>query len=371
MIEFVTSHKITDEKKSILKRLGINAVQIIVPKASEEEIEKKLLSHKLVKWVYNETESSTEYIPIQPGNSERVPDIDEQQRKLFEESYACRAAQIKNLIRSIGRSVASQPYRRAVRRFEIEIERIESNTKTDQSRLDELERNCEGEAYTAIEPAEIEIEQGFVDLEQQQIAFEEYYSGLENRYLRKRERLIEQAGILAGTIREQTDQGAGRAALGAIYEARQESLQRDTERIRNNIGDIIEDEEAFRRWIEVLEIEELERYEWDKVAESANLEFRKRKIEETTIELESKISNPGEIEAEEDRRIESEFEVLRNATIKTISERDISGNTELSKRIGAVLAIRGFLSNYHDRTGTYARYKSYLELVRGGAWKTW
>ena len=371
LIEFVTKHKVTDEKKGMFKRLGINTVQIIVPRASEEEIEQKITSVQRVKWVYNETESNTKYIPIQQGDSERVPDIDEEQRKVFEESYACRAAQLKNLIRSIRRSVASQPYKRAVRQFELEIERVESVAKTDRSRLEELERNCEKEVLGEIAPTEVEIEQGFSNLEQHQVRFEEYFGGLEDRYIGARERLIEQAETLERAIREQLDQGAGGEALGAIYEARHGGLQRDTERIRNNIGNLIEEEENFRRYSEFLQIEEFDRFESAKFDESANFEQRKRRIEEARIKIESEIGDSGEITGAGARGIDAEFEILRNAAIERISQRDTSGNTELSKRIESVLAIRGFLSSYDERTNAYKRYKSYLELVRGGAWKTW
>lgn len=371
LIEFVTKHKVTDEKKGMFKRLGINTVQIIVPRASEEEIEQKITSVQRVKWVYNETESNTKYIPIQQGDSERIPNIDEEQRKLFEESYACRAAQLKNLIRSIRRSVASQPYKRAVRQFELEIERVESVAKTDRSRLEELERNCEKEVLGEIAPTEVEIEQGFSNLEQHQVRFEEYFGGLEDRYIGARERLIEQAETLERAIREQLDQGAGGEALGAIYEARHGGLQRDTERIRNNIGNLIEEEENFRRYSEFLQIEEFDRFESAKFDESANFEQRKRRIEEARIKIESEIGDSGEITGAGARGIDAEFEILRNAAIERISQRDTSGNTELSKRIESVLAIRGFLSSYDERTNAYKRYKSYLELVRGGAWKTW
>ena len=371
LIDFVTKHKVSDEKKAILKKLRINTVQIIVPRASEEEIEQKLNSHTIVKWVYNETESNTEYIPVQPGDSERIPDIDEEQRKLFQESYACRAAQLKNLIRSIGRSLASQPYKRAVRQFELEIERVESITRTDRSRLAELETDNEREVLDEIKPTESEIEQGFSELEQQQVTFEEYLRGLEDRYIGARERLVEQAETLERAIRKQLDEGAGGEALGAVYAARQGSLQRDTERLQNSIGDVLQEQEDFRRWVELLEIEEFDRHERDKVSESANFEYRKRKIEDARIKIESEIGGDGETEVTEEGGNDGEFEILRNAAIERISQRDASGNTELSGRIAKVLAIGGFLSSYNERTNAYERYKSYLELVRGGAWKTW
>lgn len=168
LLEFVVSHKVTDEKKSILRKLGINTVQIIVPKSSEEEIEKKLKSANKVKWIYNETESNTPYIPVQPGDSKRIPDIDYEQRKLFEESLACRASQISNLVRSIRRCVSSQPYRNVERNLALEIERIESLRDAARARLDEMESSYQREAYAEIEPEEIEIEQRLIELGQKE-----------------------------------------------------------------------------------------------------------------------------------------------------------------------------------------------------------
>ncbi len=170
-VEFVITHKIPEEKKVILKRIGINTVQIIIPRVSEEAIEKSLKSVTKIKWVYNEIESNTDYIPVFEGNSEGIPSIDEEQRKLFEESYACRAAQIGNLIRSISRSLGSESYKRVEFQFEQEISRIEEASKRIQSRLDRIQ----GEIQEAIHS----------ELGSRRESLEAKRSDLEGRYLDK------------------------------------------------------------------------------------------------------------------------------------------------------------------------------------------
>ena len=109
LIEFVVSHKIDDKKKVKLKRLGLNTVQIIIPKKPETEIEKALKSRTKVKWVYNEIEANTKYIFISETTDNGVRSIDDDQRDIFEESYKCRASQIKYLIRTVGKALGSQP----------------------------------------------------------------------------------------------------------------------------------------------------------------------------------------------------------------------------------------------------------------------
>lgn len=366
-VEFVITHKLTEEKKATLRRLDINTVQIIVPRASEEEIERSLKSVSKIKWVYNEVEANTEYISIQQGDTEGVSFFDDEQRKLFEESFACRAAQIGNLVRSIRRSLASQSYRRTQRHFEQEISRIEEATARNRTRLDELEREHETEVYSEFESEQVEIERGLIDLGRQQTAFEQYNSELEERYIRKKQQLDEDERIFTGIIRKQHDKGAADKPLGEIYRARQESLQRDTERVRNNIAGIIEEEENFRRYIEQLTMGEFEQFEWNKRAESEYFKQRKKVIEDARIHLESKINSGGEFEEEGDGAIEA----IRAAITKKINERDTSGNTELSTRIEAILGIRGFLNSYDDRKETFRRYKTYLEFVRRGTWRKW
>ena len=60
-IELVVTNKLDDDKIADLYRLGIDTIQIQIPKTSEEDIEKCFSTIKNTKWVYNEKESKTNY----------------------------------------------------------------------------------------------------------------------------------------------------------------------------------------------------------------------------------------------------------------------------------------------------------------------
>lgn len=150
-IELVVTHKISEEKKIILKRMGIDTVQFIVPRKTGPEIEESLKTAKHTKWVYNEIEFNTSYSQLPTGDTEGIPYVDEQQRRIFEESYKCRAAQISNLIRSIGRNLESQQYSRTQQHIESEISRIAKATAEAEKRLEQMERTAKKEAYSEFE----------------------------------------------------------------------------------------------------------------------------------------------------------------------------------------------------------------------------
>ena len=370
-VEFVITHKLPDDKKVKLKRLGINTVQIIIPKVPEAEIEKSLKSVTKVKWVYNEIESNTDYIPVLKGNSEGIPFIDEEQRKLFEESYSCRTAQVGNLIRSISRSVGSESYKRVEFQFEREISRIKEATTRNRQRLDELEKEFEREVYAIIEPEEIEIGERYTDLEQQQIVFEDDYSNLETRYNNKARELKNQDNRLTREIREFINSGTTGEGIRSDFANRKDQLQSDTERARIEIERINEEQVNSTEIFKQFEREEQQHFERFENSECTNFKRSKSEFEQQTENIESKINNFAEFTNEEERRVESELENVRNETIERINKRNTSGNTELSKRIESILEIRGFLGSYNERQITYERYKSHFDFVRKGTWKKW
>ena len=172
-IELVVTHKLSDEKKIILKRLGIDTIQFIVPRKTGSEIEDSLSTTKHTKWVYNEIESNTSYSQLSSRDAEGIPFFDEQQRKLFEESYKCRATQIGNLIRSITRNLESQRYLNTQRGFKSEISRVKEATKKADQRLEQMERTAKEEAYAEFAGKIREIEDQIAAIERETAACEE------------------------------------------------------------------------------------------------------------------------------------------------------------------------------------------------------
>lgn len=371
LVEIVVTHKLDDEKKVKLKRLGINTIQIVIPKDSEKNIVKSLQTTTNTKWVYNYDQERINYFQASKGNREELSSIDELQRKFFGESIACRTSQIKNLIRSIERSMGSEQYRRIEQQFESELSRVKANTKRNRERLDELERGFEDEVYSIFREQEAEVEEGLRDLEKQQIAFEKEYTDLEGRYTKKATELRKSEELLEREISEYISRGEIGERLREDFETRKERLKNDSERIKVEIERIIGEQEQLRNFTEQLEREEQKRFEQLKNYELESFGRIKTELESETDDIESKINNFGEFTEKEGRRVEIEFEKCRDESIKRINENNTSGNTELSVRIESILKIRGFLSDYDDRKKTYERYRTYLEFVRKGAWKEW
>jgi len=139
-IELVATHKVSEEKKIKISRLGIDTIQITIPKDSPESIGKALNSTNHTKWIYNYDQENTQYIPIPQSNTEGIQPIDEIQRKLFEESYKCRAAQIGNLISTIRKCLGSEYYAQIAGDFRSEISRTKENTERHR---DKWRRICE------------------------------------------------------------------------------------------------------------------------------------------------------------------------------------------------------------------------------------
>lgn len=364
-IEFIVTHKPDVDKLNKLQRLGINTVQIIVPKLNEVELEKEISKASKVKWTYNENESNTEYIPVSEGNREGVPSIDEEQRKLFEESFACRSAQVKNLIHSIRRCVESERYRRIEDHFRQEISRIEKATKRERTRLADIQAGIEREIHS-------ELEQRREELDNTKQEFQEYTSSLEERYTRKRREIIEKQF----TINRDIDfrEGAGRTEDGIRddFDGRKKELELErihieTEERRiadqeTEIDVTIRQESEFETTFG--EFENAEREDFERNKEEARFNFEK-----TRDGLESKISRYREIKTEVEDGIRSEFEREYQQITERIYNRDIQGRDELSERINSILEIRGLFDSFSRDKKGIEEYRSGIEAIKNGTWK--
>lgn len=388
-VEFVITHKITFEKRAKLQRLGINTVQIIIPKSPESEIEKSLKSVRKIKWVYNEIEANTEYISIPKGNTKGVSSFDEEQRKLFEESYTCRAAQISNLIRSITRCVESQSYKRTEQIFESEISRIEKSAERNREKLESLEGEYQNGVYEEFRDRFDEIENGFRELKARRKVFSEKSRILEERYYRKDREIREEEDNVSRSIRKYPGFGEAERKLKESYEFRRELIRTEFIGNRIRLEEQKKEVELTPERIEKLkqrEVADIERrreeFEYRRInlparfkelerEEQQSFDKRNGELKAEIKRIRKQISGFGEFAREEEKKLENEFEKLGEQSIKRINEEDGTGDSELSKRINAIHEIRGFLRNYNEKRFAFERNKSALEFVRSGAWKTW
>lgn len=224
LIEIVVTNKLDDEKKAKIKRLGINTIQITIPKDSPENIANNFLVTKNTKWVFNHVEQNTNYFQLSNRTSETILPIDPIEMGFFRESVTCRANQIRNLIRGLGKCVESQHYRNIEQKLESELSRIKGNAERDRERLEQLRsqhresvESRHRESYDILEKEESEFGQSFEDAQRklyeeyngEQTAIEEQHADLERRYLTKIESIREEQTIVNRELKSR--QGAGRA----------------------------------------------------------------------------------------------------------------------------------------------------------------
>jgi len=359
-LEFVITHKPDTDKLNKLQRLGINTVQIIIPKLPEEELEKTISKVSKVKWAYNEIESNTEYIRISTGDSEGIPQIDEEQRKLFEESYKCRAAQIGNLVRSISRILESKQYRDTEQLFEQEIQRIETATREHRSRLDAIQAAIANEVH--------EGHRSRSDLlAERRRKLEEKYSNLESRYLKRRGELTKEQTDIKREIELRYRIGRTEDNIRSEFAIEEESIDHEER--------VISKEE---RYLDIDTAEEsrfAEHFEGEK--NKLEREFSKLKTEELRHfeELRKGIQSKDEeyraLRNEVEIGIRGEFERGYKQITDRISKRDVQSGDELSDRVKTILDLRGLLYNYEHEKSTLERYRKGISIIKNGTWKEW
>lgn len=409
-IEFVITHKLTTEKKVKLNRLGINTVQIIIPKVPEEEIEKALKSSRKYKWVYNEIEANTTYISVPKENSEEIPSIDEEQRKLFEESFQCRTAQINQLVRDIKKCIRSESYQRVKRLFESEISRVAQNRKRAQQRLVELEEQYRAEAlernrgvenrvrkdqnefeqnYRAKEKelrSDIETaEQGLADMEEsnrraaldrnrgEEEKVESKYADLEERYLDK-DRKLEQG--VRDYIRAQ-DIGIPIKLDIERAERMVWELQRDTneaeEQIRERYTGKFKNIDSKIKQLdsEQENLDETVRAEIDSKINAAESSIKNIERQQEGIENEiwNEFRTEIEFEDSEIKRLEEEEKEFEREVREEFYRELKESPGKLPRAIKTILDAKRVGSTFSESKRIEARYKKAREIFKKGTWK--
>lgn len=395
-LEFVITHKPDIDKLNKLQRIGINTVQIIVPKLPEPELEKSISSASKVKWTYNEIESNTQYIPISTGDTAGIPFIDEEQRKLFTESYKCRTAQIGNLIRSINKCLASQSYRRAEHLFEQEIQRVERNTtetrkrheelrNTIQKRVkaefreqDELFRRAEEEFGEILAKENARIQREFDGAKEIQ---ETNFRELEERYFAKREEYSNiERELRDDIVKEQSNIESNerlRFQFGSIREATI-SLQREIDGVERGRETIRTKFDTARREIES-RFDEYKRIE--QTRHSENYRITRTRIDSLQSEFERRRKDITKYFEQENSRVERDFKLdgerIGNKTedfrrrINDFMEGKNPNRDGLPERFKRLFDAKRILYNWKEEYSTYTRYRLAIQCIRKGDYKKW
>lgn len=385
-IEIVATHKITDEKRVRLKRLGIDTIQVIIPKDSPEAIENIFKITDKTQWVYNYEEQCKEYVPTPTSSTEGILSGDELQRKLFEESYDCRAAQIKQLIRTINLCLESQPYIDAEQRSRDELSRVKANTERSRERMSELQNQHR-------ENIQRELSGDFTDagfrreeLNNEQIKFQLYKNDLGERYLRKRKQIEDKGRITESEITKQIETyGRGgenfgfrrgkiefeRERIENEYSREANPIDQNIERERELFGDIQRKGETLQERFRELREKSTIKFKNDNEYENREID----RIQERREQLPQRFENEGiELEKEYRRKelqLEKEFGGEEKLIINTIKNEDIAGDSELSGRIKAILSLGKRLTNISEAQFSYNRARKIWECFKSGAYKDW
>lgn len=346
-IELVDKHKVTEEKKINLRRLGIDTVSIIVPKSSEKEIEDNFKSTQRVKWEFNGKEANTKYVSVSDGSSEGILEPDEYQRRVFEESINCRKARLNNTLRTIEKCLGTEYYRRAEQYFESEISRIEESTRSARERLGSMESEYEKDVFEELGGQFQEFETRGEAFGRKKAKFSEYVRGLEKRYLSEARRIDNEQKSIQDEQDVQREHGQSENAIRKEFEDIEDGFKRH---FNERKGEVTRLNEAERR-----EIEEIER-------ETSQFQPRYSRAED-------KIRNDFN---KEEAEIEERRRTLQKRVDNELAKQIRQGTTEgLPEGTSPLLEAERMGNDFKIAASKEDSYKRARELFKTGTWKTW
>jgi hypothetical protein len=259
------------EVQAALARLRINTLYLTIPQESPEAIHRSLMNGKNAKWLYHDDERQFDYLSLSAGFTGGVPAVDGDPGQLFEESFDCRKVQINNLIRVINKCLGAEPYRKAEQRARAAVGKTGlAITRAEEQRDDLVEQHRAR--------LEEQYQSEFIGLEERRRLLELAFSqlrdlktNLEARYRTKNGELEEKGRTADAELRRASlaAGGTGRtidelesdltrahdqaiAKLGKSFGYGINAAQRETRRIENSIAATRTNEDRLRKRIENL-----------------------------------------------------------------------------------------------------------------------
>ncbi|WP_418264194.1 hypothetical protein [Flavobacterium faecale] len=390
LIEIVVSHKLDDDKKAKIKRLGIDLIQITIPKDSPENIANNFLVTKNTKWVFNYVEQNTNYLQLSSRTAKGILPIDTIEMGFFRESFTCRENQIRNLIRGIRKCVESQYYRNIERKLESDLSRVKGNAERNRERLEQLRvqhrESVESrykESLDILEREESGFEHSFYDAQRklyeeynrEQTTIEQRYANLEGRYLAKNESISQEQAVINREIKSRPGYGRTEEDIRRKFESEETRIVDELESIKREERYIQESIQSESRFEENFEGErlQLEREESELEQKFAELE----RLEQEEFErLRKKFFSDEEATGEftkfaVEERIRSDYEREYQQIIERINNRDVQSGDELSEKIKTILALRGLFDNYDDVQTALEKCRNGREIIKNGTYKEW
>jgi hypothetical protein len=385
LVEIVVTHKITESKQLDLKRLGINTVQVTIPKDSPENIERVFETTNRTKWIYNYEQEITDYIQLSNSHSEGILPIDEDQRKLFEESIKCRAAQINNLIRAIRKCLGSEQFRNSSVDFESEISRVERNTERErdvyfnicrenEDRINQAGIKLRERIHLKYAERRNRIDSEFREFKKEEGEFLSYHTRHESKLINDRDGIGDRVAEKYRGRREKTE---GRyKELEERYLRKRVNLEGDIKSAENSIGELRDDFSAIEQRIKDLHrtIRDMEFQikEFDKNEEYERELIEREQKNRESIELRyNGIRESVEKRFMEDRKqIEERFREIRVRTDNEVEGRTYRGNGITDGYKKYIVDLENIPDLLRAQTDN-RRYKKAAECLNKASFKNW
>lgn len=406
LIEIVVTNKISSDKYLKIKRLGINTIQIQIPKSSPEYIEKSFSLTKNTEWVYNYEQEKTDYFSLPERTDKGLPSGDEFQRRLssISESYECRAFEINELIRGIRKSLVSERYREVAEGLRREVSRVEENTEKARAELDSLRKQYEESARKSIEAKNEKITRGERELKKEEREFEKQHTDLEGRYYRKKDKLgtdtveteemleTSSGGLEQIETKERELESYHRGEVARIeadfekakreLDTEAEQIEREGERVTSYYKSIEGEIREAGTELEANFEEARRRITSNKIRERKNIQDISERRRKLPTELERKEKEfREELEREkvkfiEDRKrteeqIRNKFEQNRIQSIRAIEDRNINKLSRVQGKIREILDAEESLSSIRKRQSCLKRLRIVKKAFDENAHKNW
>ena len=399
-IELANKHKLDENRLVKFKRLGIDTIQVKIPKSSPEDIQNSFFKTTNTKWLFNYEESITQYVQPTSQYTEGIQSVDSIQREFFGESFKCRSHQIRELIRGLKRIMESDQFKASKSFIEKEIARIDEDTeehlkqwgRIQEERREELNRQYSEK--TGI-------------LEQEEEASKTKDSNLEQRYIKKRASLKQSIGAEQEKQRFRNTRTEDLRELIGVETSELEEIRTKQEETDEAISCSRESFEEIREKYRELEKEQQENHRLSKCTIQNSIEvlqlkektlperFRQLTEQEQTCFNNDKTREErsiSELEREEKELPESfksdeedESRKFKNSRTETttrfadefvdiareIEEQKSGAHGKLSSEIERFFGAISILDDIPEAYRIYKRYEIAVQKIDDGTYKDW
>ncbi|MBB6003202.1 hypothetical protein [Arcicella rosea] len=389
LIEIDVTHKIKDEKWLKIKRLGIDTVEVKIPRDSEESIIECFDRTTFTKWIFNNEEQNTSYFSISSSFGKRVSTTDEFTGGIHEETFKCRRSQIGNLIRAFERCLEQESYISIKQRLELEILEVENNTERESKQLRELQGEFEARIKGEFEDEEEEFRGRYENFRAEEVRVEGLYNEEQSKFeietkrinseTRELEKSIKSVESLIreyqDEIRQITEDSQTINRRREDFRGCQEEIETRREELRKRRKDIQSEqndieEEEFRAEREFVRRREELSQSFTTRRDSLPTEYEKLRTQlRERMDEKERTLRPDF--AREASRISESFDESKARLIEGIRRRDGKVVPELRQRFEGLLNLDATIRDIEQIKAYGKRVRRAEECFEQKNWKAW